>query len=1294
MMKSSIRESLLILSLFLSLSVSTLSQSVNLEKGLVAKYPFSGSARDVSGHGHDGTVNGARPVEDRYGNASSAYDFNGTADYISFPAARYFSGDFTVSAWVNMNEITRWCRLFDFGNGHDAQNVFLALSKMFTGNPTGDVFGPAGRNYKEVVSEAKIPLNQWNHLVFTLEGNTARVYLNRELVAAQTNFLQPPAVNRSNNFLGKSNWPQDPFTKATIDDFIIYDRALNEAEIHALYLEGDPAQEILHVDFEHDKLHSWMKESHSGTFTQSPGIKKIHTLDTKGQEAFQRCGCGSNAYAFGLGSCMGSCPGETAALTIEFPEPYPVTSLSFKEMEWKGNTSTRGEIEIDGEKLSDVTFGKRSVYDRTPDTACRDHSIFIGKKISKIAFVVSGINQDGEILIDDIIIRGSVSAKSIPGLFVYISDLDYPCERDGRLGKITLGIDGGRPPYSIRWSTFQHTQTINDLKAGSYYARVRDASGLSRRIWVPLEADCPHADTRKYDSIPFPKPPSPESTEKSSSSPRSRQTNDCNHFIERSRMMFCDHISPFTAFYLLPYDPDWEWSWEVPEGVTIIEGLPTGWHHNRIWLKPDPGFIEGTLKATATLEGKTDGMSDTPAKGKITICESEVTLFMFRWDLTPPLEIRGNPTVTPGIVSDFSVQLIPDEWYLWELDPPEFGTLYYDGAPGPMDTILVLPSGKVNQAVLSVQAENSCDESTPVTLTLTLENPTAPPTGNGPLTCEKKDLTTPMSNDGSITAAATGLPEGIYRIRITEASGKRDSCVVTLSAPSATPPESKGVGKMSLEKGDFSTGEQIRLTYKVSSLLVQQDAWIGMIPSETMHGTSSVNYQNKVGYKSLRNVTSGEMTFVAPPKEGDYDFRLNNSMNNGFELGSITFRVKKLMNTCTRRFFPATATPLHPSAPDGTDGQIEVSYSRLPAGEYTIELLRGSDKLAWCTQLLASPEEPDTTISRPPAPPSLPPPSMTFPDTTRHGTPDTSMIARSDTFEITRAGKRISRMFLMDLSDTSVVKLQRKLDSLGATGWALNKDVTLFGYFVATHDTLSSPQKKEKFRYHVFRGQWTNFVDSANVWGAKGYELTLFNVLSGISMKDETSPAKAGRQFEYTWIPDFLDAVSSERRYESNASRVTELLNQFGDQGWELFMISSDACLLQRVKGNTSVKYQYKLVPMENVTDVKGTFTPLGNEGWEYCLWPFTFHSASFGTPFVVKRLASHHPPLEYRFQYANTTGLNATKWNETMSQMQAVINDPTTKGWKYMGGLVLDGTPRAFHNLFGMVFMVEKSLK
>jgi hypothetical protein len=379
------------------------SQSINLQDGLILKYPFNGSATDVSGHRHNGTVNGAQLVNDRFGNEFSAYSFNGISDFIFVPEDVYFDGDFTISVWINPRQIRSWNRILDFGNSENAQNVFLAISQSESGKPVGSVFGPHGRIFTEITSNSIIPLNRWSHIVFLLQGSIAKLYLNRELVAIKQNCIIPPSVKRGKNYIGRSNWQQDGYTNATIDDITIFSRAINEAEIEALFYEGDNSQILLSADFENPVLHEWIKKTSTGTFINSPGVKNTTSLTPANVSIFQS---GNGVYDFGLSTCDASCYNQyTSTLGLMLPDTEYITSISFKDFELGQNWGSKGEIKLDGKILEDFEFGKKPNNDKKTDTSCRQHSIFIGERISKIEFVVSDITKLSESLLDDLVIR-------------------------------------------------------------------------------------------------------------------------------------------------------------------------------------------------------------------------------------------------------------------------------------------------------------------------------------------------------------------------------------------------------------------------------------------------------------------------------------------------------------------------------------------------------------------------------------------------------------------------------------------------------------------------------------------------------------------------------------------------------------------------------------------------------------------------------------------------------------------------------------------------------------------------
>src|ERR1035438_863808 len=72
-----------------------------LTNGLVAYYPLNGNANDASGHGNNGTVNGATLTQDRFGITNAAYSFNGINNYIGFAGVPTSQVDnWTMSVWL------------------------------------------------------------------------------------------------------------------------------------------------------------------------------------------------------------------------------------------------------------------------------------------------------------------------------------------------------------------------------------------------------------------------------------------------------------------------------------------------------------------------------------------------------------------------------------------------------------------------------------------------------------------------------------------------------------------------------------------------------------------------------------------------------------------------------------------------------------------------------------------------------------------------------------------------------------------------------------------------------------------------------------------------------------------------------------------------------------------------------------------------------------------------------------------------------------------------------------------
>ena len=218
---------------------------------LVAYYPFNGNANDESGNGNDGTVNGATLTTDRFGNAGSAYSFDGVNDYIEVQDSSSLdvTEELTVALWANIDNVGTSSSddvLID-KMVSDSEGPFQILLHS---RDEYELEGRFTRASAEIVylETGFTPLTgYWHYYVLSFKSGEQKLYYDGNVVSFAnatgtliTNNLPihiGKGVQRNYNFDGK------------IDDIRIYNRALSESEISALYNEsiGDTFEDPIDI---------------------------------------------------------------------------------------------------------------------------------------------------------------------------------------------------------------------------------------------------------------------------------------------------------------------------------------------------------------------------------------------------------------------------------------------------------------------------------------------------------------------------------------------------------------------------------------------------------------------------------------------------------------------------------------------------------------------------------------------------------------------------------------------------------------------------------------------------------------------------------------------------------------------------------------------------------------------------------------------------------------------------------------------------------------------------------------
>lgn len=216
------------LMLMAALWLVCLPAAADLQTGLVAYYPFSGSADDFSGNGNHGNVTGAIQTDDRFGVSNSAYQLDGADDWIEIPDSDSLdiTGAITITGWVKRSAFGQPTPIvskgipgamnYDFIAGSDGRLMF----QFWTGF------------WSRAFSVGMYADTDWHHLAFTYDNVNVRFYIDGFLDSS-TSMSTAMAADSAAVRIGRSITSLET-AAATMDDVCIYSRALSAEEIQQL----------------------------------------------------------------------------------------------------------------------------------------------------------------------------------------------------------------------------------------------------------------------------------------------------------------------------------------------------------------------------------------------------------------------------------------------------------------------------------------------------------------------------------------------------------------------------------------------------------------------------------------------------------------------------------------------------------------------------------------------------------------------------------------------------------------------------------------------------------------------------------------------------------------------------------------------------------------------------------------------------------------------------------------------------------------------------------------------------
>ncbi|MDM8558947.1 LamG domain-containing protein [Candidatus Parabeggiatoa sp. HSG14] len=208
----------------------------DLNTGLVAHFPFSGSMEDVSGHGYRGSaIGGVTLTTDRDENEESAYYFSDNA-YIqtNIDGSRFSSNEMSYSLWfqgLHAAQTSGWPgpskpAILISNEGHWLQ---VAGTIGYGSVDRGQVVD--GHKFVASLIDAN---KQWHHIVINYSGNKIEWFLDGMFII-DFETEEEYAFNGKRFLFGKLNPQAGADYIGKLDDIRIYNRVLSEAEVGQLY---------------------------------------------------------------------------------------------------------------------------------------------------------------------------------------------------------------------------------------------------------------------------------------------------------------------------------------------------------------------------------------------------------------------------------------------------------------------------------------------------------------------------------------------------------------------------------------------------------------------------------------------------------------------------------------------------------------------------------------------------------------------------------------------------------------------------------------------------------------------------------------------------------------------------------------------------------------------------------------------------------------------------------------------------------------------------------------------------
>ena len=225
---------------------STPPSNIDLKKGLLLYFPFTGNIADSSGNNNSVQATGGSVLtSDEHGNANSAYDASKGRLIVTNNGSINFDTAFTVcfNFKINTNGYHGFLSMVDNVTGYGATFLLgphLQATPAFSFS-VQDQTAPCNNysqvNYSNNDTTSFLPVvGTWYNMACIYHKTDVQVFMNGNLVSTHSFPSTSALLCPSSKFVIGGWWNSDPLAMdGTIDEVRMYNRVLNNDEINQLY---------------------------------------------------------------------------------------------------------------------------------------------------------------------------------------------------------------------------------------------------------------------------------------------------------------------------------------------------------------------------------------------------------------------------------------------------------------------------------------------------------------------------------------------------------------------------------------------------------------------------------------------------------------------------------------------------------------------------------------------------------------------------------------------------------------------------------------------------------------------------------------------------------------------------------------------------------------------------------------------------------------------------------------------------------------------------------------------------